>query len=967
MNPESYMKRILLVLSFIIFSLSSVCAQEHHDWEDNHVLQINREPARAYFIPYGERQGDRMLSLNGEWQFRWTKTPEERVVDFYRTDFDDASWTKLVVPANWEVNGYGTPIYVSAGYPFKIDPPYVTREPKKDWTTYVERNPTGQYRRTFTLPDSWVCCDDIATNKTGQTFLRFEGVMSAFYVWVNGQKVGYSQGSMEPSEFNVTPYIKKGENQIAVEVYKYSDGSYLEDQDFWRFGGIHRDVLLYHTPDIRLRDVAVRSLPLTPSNWKGEWTLQVNPQFSVYNGETGKGYRLVATLMDGNCPLCSDSVAAEEILDLEHKAARMNEWFPQRGYRKFNRMEIKVENPRLWSAESPNLYTLLMELQEPDGKTIERVAQQVGFRDIRIMDGQLLINGKAIKIRGVNRHEHDPHTARVMTEELMLKDLKLMKEAHVNAVRLAHYPNVPRWYELCDSIGMYIMDEADCETHGLRGTLASTPDWADAFLDRAVRMAERDKNHPSVILWSLGNESGYGPNQAAMSAWLHEFDPTRPVHYEGAQGKLTTDPSEWNRDPSTVDIISRFYPRVMQEYLNPGIPEGSDKERAENARWERLLEIANRPGDRCTWIGSDGGPRPVLTSEYAHAMGNAMGNFKEYWDEINANPRMLGGFIWDWVDQGIIKKEEVGGKMVEKVLYGGDFGDKPNLNAFCLNGIVMSDRTQTPKYYEVQAVYGEAAKLNGEVAEHPMPQSRPYKVKRSKNKPLSADLIKLVSNIRTQCFRAPTDNDKSFGNWLAKDWKRCGLDTLSLPMTTEQNGNELTFTFEIPDSLPPLPRLGIVIELPREYEQLTWYGRGPWDNYPDRKTSCPIGLWKSTVSEQYVHYPRPQDSGNHEDCTMIELKTKKGKVLRIEAVDEAVSDAGSRCGSTFSFSALPYSAQYIASKTHDYELKDQGATYLSIDCAVMGLGNSSCGPGVLKKYTIDPSKTYQLKIRITSY
>ena len=207
------MKRILLVLSFIIFSLSSVCAQEHHDWEDNHVLQINREPARAYFIPYGERQGDRMLSLNGEWQFRWTKTPEERVVDFYRTDFDDASWAKLVVPANWEVNGYGTPIYVSAGYPFKIDPPYVTREPKKDWTTYVERNPTGQYRRTFTLPDSWVCCDDIATNKTGQTFLRFEGVMSAFYVWVNGQKVGYSQGSMEPSEFNVTPYIKKGENQ----------------------------------------------------------------------------------------------------------------------------------------------------------------------------------------------------------------------------------------------------------------------------------------------------------------------------------------------------------------------------------------------------------------------------------------------------------------------------------------------------------------------------------------------------------------------------------------------------------------------------------------------------------------------------------------------------------------------------------------------------------------------------------
>jgi beta-galactosidase len=441
-------------------------------------------------------------------------------------------------------------------------------------------------------------------------------------------------------------------------------------------------------------------------------------------------------------------------------------------------------------------------------------------------------------------------------------------------------------------------------------------------------MAERDKNHPSVIFWSLGNESGYGPNQAAMSAWLHEFDPTRPVHYEGAQGIP---------DPSTVDVISRFYPRVMQEYLNPGIPEGSDKERAENARWERLLEIARKTGDRCTWVGSDGGPRPVLTSEYAHCMGNALGNFKEYWDEINSNPRMLGGFIWDWVDQGIIKDG--------KVLYGGDFGDKPNLHAFCMNGIVMSDRTLTPKYYEVQAVYGNGPKTFAETA---AAKPRP-----SKNKALAASLVPIVSSIRPQVFRAPTDNDKSFGNWLAKDWKRCGLDTLRIPMTTEQQGNELTFTFTIPDGLPEIPRLGILIELPREYEQLTWYGRGPWDNYPDRKQSCPIGLWQSTVSQQYVHYPRPQDSGNHEDCTYVELKTKRGKRLCIEAVDRP-----------FSFSALPYSAQYLASNTHDHELQDQGKTYLSIDCAVMGLGNSSCGPGVLKKYTIDKSKKHQLKIRI---
>ena len=924
-------------------NLGAFAQTAHHDWEDNHVLQINREPARAYFIPYGKTQGDRMLSLNGDWRFRWTKTPDERIRDFYRVDYDDSQWATLPVPANWEVNGYGTPIYVSAGYPFKIDPPYVTREPKKDWTTYEERNPTGQYRRTFVLPDGWhATVPDGSPSGNGQTFLRFEGVMSAFYVWVNGLRVGYSQGSMEPSEFNVTPYIKKGENQIAIEVYKYSDGSYLEDQDFWRFGGIHRDVLLYHTPDVRIRDVAARA--------SMDGVLQINPQFSVYNGETGDGYRLVATLFDGTRSVGSDSVAADEVLDLSHKAARMNEWYPQRGHRKFARMEMKVENPRLWSVEHPNLYTLRLQLQIANGKTIESVTQKVGFRTIAIRDGQLLINGQSIKIRGINRHEHDPYTARVMTEERMLQDLQLMKAANINAVRLAHYPNCPRWYELCDSMGMYIMDEADCETHGLRGTLASTPDWGDAFLDRAIRMAERDKNHPSIIFWSLGNESGYGPNQAAMSAWLHEFDPTRPVHYEGAQG---------SPDPSTVDVISRFYPRVMQEYLNPGIPEGSDQERAENARWERLLEIAQREGDHCTWVGSDGGPRPVLTSEYAHAMGNALGNFKEYWDEMNSNPRMLGGFIWDWVDQGIALNEKLGMSNEkwfsipkDAVLYGGDFGDKPNLNAFCMNGIVMSDRTLTPKYYEVQAIYGGMSEQ--EIAQQ-YPETSAAKPKPSTNKKaLSETLIALVASIKTQCFRAPTDNDKSFGNWLAKDWKRCGLDSLTIPMTVEQHGNEWTFTFEIPDSLPPIPRLGILIELPREYEQLTWYGRGPWDNYPDRKVSCPIGLWKSTVSQQYVHYPRPQDSGNHEDCTYVELRTKKGKKFRVEAIDEA-----------FSFSALPYSAQYIASKTHDYELEDQGKTYLSLDCAVMGLGNSSCGPGVLKRYTIDAKKRHQLKIRIT--
>lgn len=1006
MNSQ-HIRKLLSLAVFGAMATAAPAADGHpHDWENQHVLHINREPARAYYLPFGVKPGDRTLSLNGKWQFRWTKTHEERTADFFKTTFDDSRWAAIDVPSNWETSGYGTPIYVSAGYPFRADPPRVTSEPKATWTTHEERNPTGQYRRTFTLPAAW---------SGGQTFLRFEGVMSAFYVWVNGRLAGYSQGSMEPSEFNVTQLLGTGSNQIAVEVYKYSDGSYLEDQDFWRFGGIHRDVLLYHTPDIRISNLTVRTLKTTAGD--GTYKLQVDPQFAVYGGETGEDYRFVATLTDGSRTIAADTVGIADVLDLEHKAARMNEWFPQRGHRKLGRLSMPVGSVAEWSAERPTLYQLSLCIVDRAGRTVEQVRQQVGFRTIEIAGGQLLINGRAVKLRGVNRHEHDPLHGRVMTEELMLQDLRLMKQANVNAVRLSHYPNVPRWYELCDSMGMYVMDEADCETHGLRGLLASDPSWAAAFLDRAVRMAERDKNHPSVIFWSLGNESGYGANHAAMSAWLREFDPTRPIHYEGAQGVAGSDCETWRNDPPTVDVISRFYPRVRQEYLNPGIPEGSDKERAENARWEHLLDIAERSGDT----------RPVLTSEYAHAMGNAMGNFADYWDEIYSHKRMLGGFVWDWVDQGIERDGHI--------LYGGDFGDQPNLKAFCLNGVLRSHRELTPKYYELRQVYSplkfrmsgnsiEAYTLFSEttVADYTCKYAVTDNGKTTKqgtfssrlqldgltnssdhdvrvtvtafaadghevcsqqfainNNPLSAAAYTGKKKTKAaqvdftlQAFRAPTDNDRGFGNWIAKDWQKSGLDTASvvvdgnqqllrlpggtISMTTEQTGDEYTFTFTCSGQLPELPRLGVVARLPRDYDQLSWYGRGPWESYPDRKTACTVGLWQSAVGSQYEHYPRPQDSGNHEDCSLVELRTAKGRTLRVAAVD-----------STFAFSALPYSARYIASKSHDYELEDEGFTFLSIDCAVMGLGNSSCGPGVLKKYSIDKSRTYTLKLRLCQY
>ncbi|EEF91790.1 glycoside hydrolase family 2 TIM barrel-domain containing protein [Bacteroides cellulosilyticus] len=1061
-------------------------AQTVHDWENHHVLQINREPARAAFTPFHAQKGDCSICLDGTWKFRWTPVPDERIVEFYQTDFNDKDWVGFPVPANWEVNGYGTPIYVSAGYPFKIDPPRVMGEPKVDYTTYKERNPVGQYRRSFQLPAGW--------EARGQTFLRFEGVMSAFYVWINGERVGYSQGSMEPSEFNITNYLHAGENQIALEVYRYSDGSYLEDQDFWRFGGIHRSIHLLHTPDIRIRDYAVRTLPVSTDYQ--DFILQIDPQFSVYRGMTGKGTTLQGVLKDASGrEIATLKGDVEDILDLEHKAGRMNEWYPQRGPRKLGRMSATIKSPKRWTAETPYLYKLHLTLLTAEGEVIEQVEQSVGFRSVEIRNGQLLVNGAPVRFRGVNRHEHDPRTARVMSEERMLQDILLMKQANINAVRTSHYPNVSRWYELCDSLGLYVMDEADIEEHGLRGILASTPDWHAAFLDRAVRMAERDKNHPSIVMWSMGNESGYGPNFAAISAWLHDFDPTRPVHYEGAQG------AGGEPDPKTVDVISRFYTRVKQEYLNPGIAEGEDKERAENARWERLLEIAERTNDN----------RPVMTSEYAHSMGNALGNFKEYWDEIYSNPRMLGGFIWDWVDQGIYKTLPDGRIMVA---YGGDFGDKPNLKAFCFNGLLMSDRETTPKYWEVKKVYspvelrvesGELRVTNrnhhtdlsqyrclwtlsidgkqkdqgeitlpevapGESETIPLPVSIAGKKASAKatsdlrltisfilkrdalwakaghevaweqfciqegallssklenrgrlkvradeehlsisgsgfsiqwEKNATGSLTSLTYHGKemlahpadfplqpvTQAFRAPTDNDKSFGNWLAKDWSLHQMDNPRISLdffkhevredgavivriqtrnrykegmivtkflyTILSDGTiDLKTTFQPQGILPELPRLGIAFCLSSDYNTFIWQGRGPQDNYPDRKTSAAVGLWKGPVADQYVHYPRPQDSGNKEEVRHLMLTDRHGKGIRVDAVEDV-----------FSASALHYTAQDLYKEMHDCNLKPRPEVILSLDAAILGLGNSSCGPGVLKKYAID-KKEHTLHIRI---
>ncbi|MDR2148132.1 MAG: DUF4981 domain-containing protein [Tannerella sp.] len=1075
------MNKLLKYTSIIVFSLSVVPVFSQYDkpdWENLSVLEINREAAHATYVPYASIEqalsDDResspyFLLLNGQWKFHWVPRPKERPVDFYKTNFNDASWKTITVPGNWETQGYGTPIYVSAGYPFRIDPPRVTSEPPVDYTSFNERNPVGSYRYTFALPTLW---------ENRKVFIHFAGVQSAFYLWINGKKVGYSQGSMEPSEFDITEYVRKAENQIAVEVYRWCDGSYLEDQDMWRTSGIHREVFLYSTANERIFDFTVRTL-LDKDYTKAQ--LQINTELKSYHGNTLENWLIEAQLYDAqnravfDVPLTQD---AFPVLNADNKAAVLNDRTPQRGMPKFAWLEAIVNNPLQWTAETPHLYTFILSLKNNRNETIEALACKIGFRSVEIKDGQVLINGKPVRLRGVNRHEHDPATGRAIAYEQMVQDITLMKQANINAVRTSHYPNNPQWYDLCDKYGLYVIDEADIEAHGLRGKLANDPSWQAAFLDRAIRMAERDKNHPSIISWSMGNESGYGVNFAAMSAWLKAFDPTRFIHYEGAQDSP--------KDPLSVDVISRFYPRTQDAYLNPNIQEGADMERAENARWERLLSIAKNPADN----------RPVLTSEYAHAMGNAIGNLQEYWNEIYSNPRMLGGFLWDWVDQGLYKTTSEG---IRYLAYGGDFGDKPNLGAFCFNGIIFADRQTTPKYYEVKKVYQpvfveavdldnyqvklsltnrhhhtnlneyearwslisqsktlqqgilpdidilpgeqkeisfylykfgvnknidywlrisfhlkekqrwaekgheiafEQLKMNfgNEQSFTPVLSSAFHQIKKDNEKitcsgenfsvvfDLKEGSIaslhyngkeRLVSMPEFQGYRAPTDNDRGFGNWLAKDWEENGLDRLqrkvqSIEIVQEtsdsvkirsvsdyqaKNGkivHECIWTiygngiigvsnrFMPEGELPELPRLGIRMALSGDLEQFQWYGHGPYENYSDRKVSCPVGVYTSTVTEQYVPYPHPQETGNKEGIRWLTLTDSKGNGLKF------ICESGVMSGS-----ALHVTAGDLATATHAYLMQPRKEVILSLDAVMLGLGNSSCGPGVLKKYAVE--------------
>ncbi|SFD24513.1 glycoside hydrolase family 2 TIM barrel-domain containing protein [Algibacter pectinivorans] len=634
------------IVSFIcIVICSNLLISQNNDWENPAVFGINKLPARASSISFrndknainaNKIESERYIPLNGNWKFQWSKTIKESSPNFFKLDFNTSKWQDIKVPANWELEGYGTAIYTNTIYPFvPVNPPYV---PTND-------NPTGCYVKNFEIPLGW---------EKERVVLHFGGVSSAFYVWVNGQKVGYSEGSRLPAEFDITKYLTTGTNKLAVKVFRWSNGSYLEDQDHWRLSGIHREVYLEATPLTYIQDYFVRTnLDSTYHNA----ILEIRPKIVNETEKKLNGWHLEAMLFDADGKSVLKKPLRKSIETI------INEKFPYSGATTFSLLTAEISNPKKWSAETPNLYNLVLKITDQNNKVIEARSSKIGFRTVETKEGKLWVNGKPIYLYGVNRHEHNQRTGKVVDEETMIRDIKLMKQLNFNAVRTSHYPNTPRWYELCDKYGLYVLDEANIETHGLGGKLTNAPVWNASFMQRAMGMVERDKNHPSIIGWSLGNESGMGPNHAAMAGWIKAYDPTRFIHYEGAQYSDNT------IDPEYVDVISRMY---------TSIPE--------------VVAIANNKKD----------DRPVMWCEYAHSMGNSTGNLLEFWEAIWNNKRMIGGFIWDWTDQGLIKKDK---SDEEFWAYGGDFGDTINSENFNINGVIFPDQTPQPAAWECKKIF----------------------------------------------------------------------------------------------------------------------------------------------------------------------------------------------------------------------------------------------------------------------
>lgn len=614
------------------------------DWENPQSIQVNKLKAHSPLHAY-KTQADALnnsntqrVSLNGQWDFQLFSKPEDVPESFIQhlpndscDTADNEAWTKILVPANWQLHGFDKPIYCNVKYPFDVNPPFVPSD-----------NPTGCYRTAFNLTQEQL---------TEQHRIVFEGVNSAFYLWCNGLWVGYSQDSRLPAEFDLSPYLIKGKNTLAVMVLRWSDGSYLEDQDMWWLSGIFRDVYLLTKPKNQIVDVFIT--PELDACYRDGW-LDIKTRIQA----TGS-YSVKAQIFDDNNNAVSDVLITkpnDRVID------------EKGGWDDICFHHIPVETPKQWSAETPNLYRCIVTLLDQDNHVSDIEAYNVGFRKVEMLDEQLCLNGKPLLIKGVNRHEHHPELGHVVTEADMVRDIQIMKQNNFNAVRTAHYPDHPRWYELCDELGVYVCDEANIETHGMypMGRLASDPLWANAFMSRYMQMVERDKNHACIIIWSLGNESGHGSTHNAMYAWSKGYDPSRPVQYEGG-----------GANTQATDIICPMYARVDEDQPFDAVPKWSIKK----------------------WLALPNETRPLILCEYAHAMGNSLGSFADYWQAFRANPKLQGGFIWDWVDQGISKVDEDG---QHYWAYGGDFGELQNDRQFCINGLLFPDRTPHPALAEAK-------------------------------------------------------------------------------------------------------------------------------------------------------------------------------------------------------------------------------------------------------------------------
>jgi len=641
------MKRIKLF--YILLILTAVSCRKYNkyegvpfpekeirDWENPAVNQIGREEPHASLISFPDEasalesiksESPAVMSLDGMWKFNWVKSPDQRPAWFFKNDYDTRDWKEIDVPSNWQMRGYDVPIYVNIKYPHKMDPPRIPHE----------FNPVGSYKRSFKVPSEW---------KDKEIFLHFGAVSSAFYVWINEDLAGYSEDSKLPAEFNITKLVKPGKNTISVEVYRWCDGSYLEDQDFWRLSGIQRSVFLHARPQNHIKDFFAVG-DLENSYRDGLLTVDV----SVAGNTDTKALSVNASLFDGKNNIWSEL----KDLNLENGKGHVSFSHP-------------AQNIKTWSAEKPNLYTLVLSLKDSEGKVLESVSSRIGFRKIEIKNSQVLLNGVPLIIKGTNMHEHEDVNGHVVDEAMILKDIRVMKSHNINAVRTSHYPQQELWYEMCDKYGLYLVDEANVEAHGIGYdkdvTIADKPEWELTHLERMKGMVERDKNHPSVIFWSMGNESGDGHNFLKGYKWIKQRDRTRPVQYERAEHQT-------NAPDRHTDIWCPMYVKI--EYL-------------ENYAKDKTQD------------------RPLIMTEYAHAMGNSTGNFKDYWDVIEKYPKLQGGFIWDWVDQGLLKSSEMGEKYWT---YGGDYGEEgvPSDGNFCLNGLTWPDRTPKPGLKEVKKVY----------------------------------------------------------------------------------------------------------------------------------------------------------------------------------------------------------------------------------------------------------------------